>query len=324
MNQAFTPLKDRLTRQRTLVTDRVIEPNWLTPEVPRYCLENYRRYCTNKISTTKYTWMNFIFKNLWEQFHRWANIYFCVIAGLNWIPQLQAVSRYIGMIPVAIILAATAIKDFAEDWRRRKADKRVNRNTVHVWDSSKRRFRKTWWELVLVGDLVHVSCDEKIPADIVLIRSSDPQGMAFVETSNLDGENNLKQKIVLPGCRNYCRQPKFNPEYFNVNIFCSQPDNRLNHISGTVKYDDGTVDTLSRDNVILRGCQIRNTAFVEGVVLYTVSDGVQLRPKRATNIAETRSNCAFSERSSCCPAPEATESMANQAIVVAWLHPRQD
>lgn len=76
--------------------------------------------------------------------------------------------------------------------------------------SSKRRFRKTWWELVLVGDLVHVSCDEKIPADIVLIRSSDPQGMAFVETSNLDGENNLKQKIVLPGCRNYCRVSRTN------------------------------------------------------------------------------------------------------------------
>ena len=67
------------------------------------------------------------------------------------------------------------------------------------------RFRKMHWELVLVGDLIHVSIDETIPADIVLIRSSDPQGTVFVETSNLDGENNLKQRSVLPKCKDYCR-----------------------------------------------------------------------------------------------------------------------
>lgn len=60
------------------------------------------------------------------------------------------------------------------------------------------------WELVLVGDLIHVSSDEKLPADIVLIRSSDPQGCVYVETANLDGENNLKQKAVVSKCKQYC------------------------------------------------------------------------------------------------------------------------
>jgi phospholipid-translocating ATPase len=70
--------------------------------------------------------------------------------------------------------------------------------------STKKRFRKTLWELILVGDLIHVSSDEKLPADIVLIRSSDPEGCVFVETANLDGENNLKQKVVVGKCKQYC------------------------------------------------------------------------------------------------------------------------
>lgn len=55
-----------------------------------------------------------------------------------------------------------------------------------------------------MGDLIHVSIDEHLPADIVLIRSSDPQGCVFVETANLDGENNLKQKAVVAKCKQFC------------------------------------------------------------------------------------------------------------------------
>lgn len=35
-----------------------------------------------------------------------------------------------------------------------------------------------------------------IPADVILLRSSDPKGSVFVETKNLDGETNLKPKYV--------------------------------------------------------------------------------------------------------------------------------
>jgi hypothetical protein len=61
--------------------DRLIEPNWMQSDMPRYRLPNYKQFTNNKISTSKYTWWNFVPKNLWEQFQRWANIYFCIIVG---------------------------------------------------------------------------------------------------------------------------------------------------------------------------------------------------------------------------------------------------
>lgn len=55
------------------------------------------------------------------------------------------------------------------------------------------------WADVRVGDIVHLSNNEPVPADIVLLHTSNPLGICYLETCNLDGETNLKQRIVAPG-----------------------------------------------------------------------------------------------------------------------------
>lgn len=53
------------------------------------------------------------------------------------------------------------------------------------------------WQDVRVGDFVCLSSNEIIPADMLLLYSSDQRGVCYIETANLDGETNLKQRQVV-------------------------------------------------------------------------------------------------------------------------------
>ena len=55
------------------------------------------------------------------------------------------------------------------------------------------------WERTLskkleVGDVILLKDGEQIPADVVVLATSDPDGCCFVETKSLDGETNLKPR----------------------------------------------------------------------------------------------------------------------------------
>lgn len=85
-----------------------------------------RHYASNKIRTTKYTVLSFLPKNLFEQFHRFANVYFVFIALLNFVPVVNAFQPEFALAPVVFILSVTAIKDLWEDYRRHRSDKEIN------------------------------------------------------------------------------------------------------------------------------------------------------------------------------------------------------
>lgn len=117
----------------TVVRNRTVVPNHTIPvDVPPDKHPN-RAYTNNFIRTTKYTIFTFLPKNLFEQFHRFANLYFLFIVLLNWVPAINAFGKEISMMPVIFVLGVTAIKDIFEDRRRYLSDKRVNNSTCRVF-----------------------------------------------------------------------------------------------------------------------------------------------------------------------------------------------
>ena len=112
---------------------RTVVPNHLVPpHTPKKAHPNGHRP-DNRIRTTKYTLLSFLPKNLLEQFHRVANLYFICIVLLNWVPAINAFGKEIAMIPVLFVLGVTAIKDLFEDRRRHASDKRINNSTCRVY-----------------------------------------------------------------------------------------------------------------------------------------------------------------------------------------------
>jgi hypothetical protein len=63
-------------------------------------IKNRRKHIpqTNRIRTTRYNILTFLPKNIFQQFHRVANIYFAIIIGLNWVPAINAISKTVNKI----------------------------------------------------------------------------------------------------------------------------------------------------------------------------------------------------------------------------------
>ncbi|KAJ7793142.1 hypothetical protein B0H14DRAFT_3889495, partial [Mycena olivaceomarginata] len=64
------------------------------------------------------------------------------------------------------------------------------------------QWERTLWKKLEVGDIVLLRDNEQVPADIVVLATSDPDGNCYLETKNLDGETNLKLRKSLVATRN--------------------------------------------------------------------------------------------------------------------------
>ncbi|XP_034037641.1 probable phospholipid-transporting ATPase VB [Thalassophryne amazonica] len=221
----------------------------------------------NAIKTTKYSPIFFIPVNLLKQFCRWANVYFVGLAALNFFPVVNAFQPEVALIPISIILALTVLKDTWEDFRRYQSDRKLNNTPCLVYSRTVKHFVEKCWKNVRVGDFVKVVCNEIVPADLLLLYTSDPHGMCHIETANLDGETNLKQRRVVPGF--YTPDSKFEPEQFNNNtVLCEKPNDNLDYFKCSVEKPNKDKVGAGIDSLLLRGCTVRNTNHTIGFVVY--------------------------------------------------------
>ena len=93
-------------------------------------------------------------------------------------------------------------------------------------------FRPKRWESVRVGEFVQLLSDDVIPADLLLLQSSDPTGICYIETANIDGETNLKQRQVASSAPTAGDTAVFNPLDFKGTIHCEPPHKKIYEFNG--------------------------------------------------------------------------------------------
>uniref|UniRef100_A0A8C3LAJ9 Phospholipid-transporting ATPase n=1 Tax=Chrysolophus pictus TaxID=9089 RepID=A0A8C3LAJ9_CHRPC len=170
------------------------------------------------------------------------------------------------MIPLIVVLLASMIKDAIEDYKKYQFDKKINSSTSRVYDKKDHAYVEKCWKDVRVGDFVQLQCNETIPADILLLYSSDQNGICHLETANLDGETNLKQRRVVMGFSS--QNTSFEPEFFQNTIICEMPNNDLNKFKGYMEQPNHERIGFNIESLLLRGCTIRNTEVAIGIVIY--------------------------------------------------------
>eukprot|EP00177_Eucheuma_denticulatum_P008860 GFKZ01016086.1.p1 GENE.GFKZ01016086.1~~GFKZ01016086.1.p1 ORF type:complete len:1561 (+),score=231.62 GFKZ01016086.1:115-4683(+) len=276
---------------------------------------------SNYVSTTKYKPWKAVFQFLIEQFSRFSNTYFLVVGigyTIDAVSPVVTVGRYSTLGVLAIVILISAVKEAVEDYHRFREDRRVNGAVTHVVGSNAKGDR---WANVKVGDILKIMEKEHLPADMVLIASSNDDGLAYIETKQLDGESNLKVKVV-PNAISSAFQTDSMVLLTKGRIECETPNDRLYKFNGRIIVEsvpsavsanpgldeiekgadiDDPVDeteppvqlnapiSLGPENLLIRGSSLRNTDWVMGIVVNTGSDtklmqNVKARPPKNSRL----------------------------------------
>ncbi|KAH8664203.1 hypothetical protein BX600DRAFT_382033 [Xylariales sp. PMI_506] len=256
-----------------------------------------RAYISNFIRSSRYTIWSFVPKQLYFQFSKLANFYFLVMAILQAIPGLSTTGKFTTLATLIPFIAISMAKEGYDDYRRYQLDKRENRSEVQVLDPEQTAPKRkgttssksaenvggelatteanqggnVWsmvqWQNLRVGDIIQLHRDEDVPADIVLLQATGPNGVAFIETMALDGETNLKSKQACSLLAKRCDTLQKLREC-KADIVSEDPNIDLYNFEGRVTVDGETMP-LTLNEVVYRGSKLRNTTSAMGLVINT-------------------------------------------------------
>lgn len=168
------------------------------------------------------------------------------------------------------VLIFTMLKELYEDIGRHKQDRTVNNRAAHVFEidgTGKGTWVQKKWKELKAGQMVKIPKDSECPADILLLQSSDEKGVVYVDTMNLDGETNLKEKSA-PKETHDVREDRI--PYLSGTLTCDSPNEYLDKWDGNITCTQiNRLFNCNLKNLLLRGCFIKNIEFCVGIVVYT-------------------------------------------------------
>ncbi|XP_047552213.1 probable phospholipid-transporting ATPase IIB isoform X4 [Lutra lutra] len=231
---------------------------------PEKCEEKHPR---NSIKNQKYNVFTFIPGVLYEQFKFFLNLYFLVVSCSQFVPALKIGYLYTYWAPLGFVLAVTIMREAIDEFRRFQRDKEVNsqlyskltiRGKVQVKSSD-----------IQVGDLIIVEKNQRIPSDMVFLRTSEKAGSCFIRTDQLDGETDWKLKVAV-SCTQ--RLPALG-DLFSIRayVYAQKPQLDIHSFEGTFTREDcdpPVHESLSIENTLWASTIVASGTVI-GVVIYT-------------------------------------------------------
>ncbi|XP_067564565.1 probable phospholipid-transporting ATPase IIA isoform X2 [Pseudorca crassidens] len=252
-----------------------------------------QRYPRNVINNQKYNFFTFLPGVLFNQFKYFFNLYFLLLACSQFVPEMRLGALYTYWVPLGFVLAVTIIREAVEEIRCYVRDKEVNsqvysrltaRGTVKVKSSS-----------IQVGDLIIVEKNQRVPADMIFLRTSEKNGSCFLRTDQLDGETDWKLRLPvactqrLPTAADLLQIRSY--------VYAEEPNIDIHNFVGTFTREDSDApisESLSVENALWAGT-VTASGTIVGVVLYT---GRELRsvmntsnPRSKIGLFDLEVNC---------------------------------
>ncbi|EKM52433.1 uncharacterized protein PHACADRAFT_126225 [Phanerochaete carnosa HHB-10118-sp] len=246
-----------------------------------------KRFPPNIVRNQKYNAFTFLPLVFYEQFKFFFNLYFLLVALSQFVPALKIglIATYIA--PLAFVLCVTIGKEAYDDYKRNLRDREANSQRYLVLEPSAYsaseggpHTRSVPSSVLAVGDLVLLEKNQRVPADLVLLRTSDSSGTCFIRTDQLDGETDWKLRVAVPTCQKLHNDE----ELFSLDaeIYADAPIKDIHTFIGTFTVNSPpshsvnevpmvqvpTIEPLTADNVLWANTVLAAGSAV-GFIIYT-------------------------------------------------------
>jgi phospholipid-transporting ATPase len=178
---------------------------------------------------------------------------------------------------LVFVLLVTSIKEGMEDRQRSISDKFENTRLITVvsFDSNGElieTIKET--QLIKSGDIVKLIGLMPVPVDMVLILTSlyDDGNQCYVETSNIDGETNLKLKEAPSALKSLVMAGEGHPtnKLFTGTLEIEPPNKSIHNFVGALHLNEiSDAMALGPENFLLRSSLFSNTDWAYGIAVYT-------------------------------------------------------
>ena len=250
-------------------------------------------YPTNAVSNAKYNPITFIPIILYEQFKFFFNLYFLLVALSQIVPQLRIgyLSSYI--VPLAFVLTVTMLKEALDDLSRRHRDREQNNELYEVLNRASLiapEAKLVQSKNLKVGDLVRLHKDTRVPADMILLQTSekDGTGEAFIKTDQLDGETDWKLRVALNATQSLTSISQLSD---SISLIVSEPTKSIHSFAGKLIHRPHQQDTSSSDQTYpltidqtLWANTVLALGLAIGIVIYTGYETRQLLNTTKTGV----------------------------------------
>lgn len=92
------------------------------------------------------------------------------------------------------------------------------------------------WSDIRIGDIIKAEKDKEFPSDLLLLGA--PKEVVFVDTMNLDGETNLKEKFAF--MKDFKQDQILK---FDGHVVCDKPNESLDEWDGNTHFDSKVVNS---------------------------------------------------------------------------------
>lgn len=230
---------------------------------------NRFKYARNAIRNQKYNFITFIPLVLYEQFKFFFNLYFLLVSLSQFIPSLKIGYLFTYFAPLCFVLIVTMGKEAWDDYKRYKRDQEANSQLYQVFDPLNRRLMNVASSNIKVGDLVLIQKNQRIPADMILLRTTETNGACFIRTDQLDGETDWKLRLAVPSCQKLPNdQGLFT---LKSEIYAEAPHKDIHTFIGNFTQNNSPTEPLGVENTLWTNTVLASGTAI-GCVIYTGTD----------------------------------------------------